>query len=84
MLRSYAQRFEADKLPVLQLVYFHGRGVCLGTIHACCLCVATELPAVVLSADYRLAPKHRLPEAIDDSAAALSCWLRGPARPIPR
>ncbi|CAL4977949.1 unnamed protein product [Urochloa decumbens] len=69
------------KLPVL--VYFHSGGFCLGSFaqphfHAGCLRLASELPAVVLSADYRLGPEHRLPAAIDDAAAALS-WLRGAA-----
>ncbi|VAH74222.1 unnamed protein product [Triticum turgidum subsp. durum] len=70
-----------DKLPVL--VYFHGGGYCLGsfaqpTFHSFCLRAASELPAVVLSVQYRLAPEHRLPAAIDDGAAFLS-WLRGQA-----
>ncbi|TVU21768.1 hypothetical protein EJB05_31426, partial [Eragrostis curvula] len=43
-----------------------------------CLRLPSELPAVVLSADYRLAPEHGLPAAIDDGAAALS-WHRGQA-----
>ncbi|XP_037417573.1 probable carboxylesterase 15 [Triticum dicoccoides] len=69
------------KLPVL--VYFHGGGYCLGsfslpTFHAFCLRAAAELPAVVLSVQYRLAPEHRLPAAIDDGAQFLS-WLRGQA-----
>ncbi|XBI62929.1 hypothetical protein VPH35_043442 [Triticum aestivum] len=69
------------KLPVL--VYFHGGGYCLGsfaqpTFHASCLRAAAELPAVVLSVQYRLAPEHRLPAAIEDGAAFLS-WLRGQA-----
>ncbi|KAG2586919.1 hypothetical protein PVAP13_5NG082581, partial [Panicum virgatum] len=71
----------AGKLPVL--VYFHSGGFCLGTFeqpnfHSGCLRLASELPAVVLSADYRLGPEHRLPAAIDDAVAALS-WLRGQA-----
>ncbi|CAM0948874.1 unnamed protein product [Alopecurus aequalis] len=73
----------ATKLPVL--VYFHGGGYCVGSLaqpgfHSFCLRVAAELPAVVLSAQYRLAPEHRLPAAIDDGAAFLS-WLRGQADP---
>jgi acetyl esterase/lipase len=66
------------KLPVL--MYFHSGGFCLGAFsqpnfHSGCLRLASELPAVVLSADYRLGPEHRLPAAIDDATAALS-WLR--------
>ncbi|RLM85931.1 putative carboxylesterase 15 [Panicum miliaceum] len=66
------------KLPVV--VYFHGGGFCIGSyawpiIHAACSRLAAGLGAVVLSADYRLAPEHRLSAAIDDAAAAL-LWLR--------
>lgn len=57
-LRVYSPSPPAScgKLPVL--VYFHGGGYVLGTFalpsfHACCLRLAGELPAVVLSADYR-------------------------------
>uniref|UniRef100_A0A0E0BXA5 Alpha/beta hydrolase fold-3 domain-containing protein n=1 Tax=Oryza meridionalis TaxID=40149 RepID=A0A0E0BXA5_9ORYZ len=67
------------ELPVL--VYFHGGGYCIGALdqspfHTFCLRAADELPAVVLSVQYRLAPEHRLPTAIDDGAAFFS-WLRG-------
>uniref|UniRef100_A0ACD5WGT8 Uncharacterized protein n=3 Tax=Avena sativa TaxID=4498 RepID=A0ACD5WGT8_AVESA len=66
------------RLPVL--AYFHGGGFCIGsyawpTSHACCLRFADELPAVVLSFDYRLAPEHRIPAAHEDAAVAL-LWLR--------
>uniref|UniRef100_A0ACD6A7U0 Uncharacterized protein n=1 Tax=Avena sativa TaxID=4498 RepID=A0ACD6A7U0_AVESA len=66
------------RLPVL--VYFHGGGFCIGsyawpTSHACCLRFADELPAIVLSFDYRLAPEHRIPAAHEDASTAL-LWLR--------
>ncbi|GJN05753.1 hypothetical protein PR202_ga23415 [Eleusine coracana subsp. coracana] len=67
-----------NKLPVL--VYFHGGGYCIGTYNQPGLPdlfrqrLAAELPAVVLSVQYRLAPEHRLPAAIDDGATFLS-WL---------
>lgn len=69
------------KLPVL--VFFHGGGFCVGSfdlpnIHACCLRLAGELPALVLSAGYRLAPEHRLPAAHDDARALVS-WIRAQA-----
>ncbi|XP_024317267.1 probable carboxylesterase 15 isoform X2 [Brachypodium distachyon] len=69
------------KLPVL--VYFHGGGyvICsfdLPNFHSCCLRLAGELPALVFSADYRLAPEHRLPAAFHDAASVLS-WVRAQA-----
>ncbi|EAZ38782.1 hypothetical protein OsJ_23185 [Oryza sativa Japonica Group] len=62
-LRMYAPANhggEEGKLPVL--VYFHGGGFCIASFelpnfHAGALRLAGELPAVVLSADYRLAPR---------------------------
>ena len=78
-LRMYKPTTNAgEKFPVL--VYFHGGGFCIGSFawpnfHAGCLRLAAELPAVVLSFDYRLAPEHRLPAAHEDAAAAL-LWLR--------
>ena len=37
--------------------------------------LASDLRALVVAPDYRLAPEHRLPAAIDDGLAALE-WLR--------
>ena len=73
------------KLPVL--VYFHGGGFCLCSFelphfHAGALRLAAELPALVLSADYRLAPEHRLPATHRDAEAVLS-WLRAQAEADP-
>jgi len=72
---------EGNKLPVL--VYFHGGGYCVGAydqpmFHFCCQRFAAELPAVVLSVQYRLAPEHRLPAAVEDAATFFS-WLRAQA-----
>nr|CAB3455745.1 unnamed protein product [Digitaria exilis] len=72
---------DETKLPVL--VYFHGGGFCIGSFanpgfHAATLRLAAELPAVVLAADYRLAPEHRLPAALHD-ADTLFSWLRSQA-----
>ncbi len=70
-VRIYRPRSAAagSKLPLL--VYFHGGGWVIGDIethHTMCqrLCEAGSL--VVVSVDYRLAPEHRFPAAVDD------CW----------
>ena len=71
-----------NKLPVL--VHFHGGGYCIGSYDQLGGAdhlrrrLAAELPAVVLSVQYRLAPEHRLPAAIEDGAAFLA-WLRAQA-----
>ncbi|KAF0901298.1 hypothetical protein E2562_039163 [Oryza meyeriana var. granulata] len=72
---------DGGKLPVL--VCFHGSGYCISaleqpTFYTFCLRAANELPAIVLSIQYRLALEHRLPTAIDDDAAFFSL-LRGQA-----
>ncbi|KAE8796162.1 putative carboxylesterase 15 [Hordeum vulgare] len=79
-VRMYRPPRREGKGPLPLLAYFHGGGFCIGSrawpsVHACCLRFAHELPAVVLSFDYRLAPEHRLPAAHEDAATALA-WLR--------
>jgi acetyl esterase len=59
------------------LVYFHGGGWVIGSIDthdgvARALCART--PCVVVSVDYRLAPEHRFPAAVDDAWAA-TAWF---------
>ncbi|MEB3982432.1 alpha/beta hydrolase fold domain-containing protein [Mycobacterium sp. 663a-19] len=59
------------------VVYFHGGGYVLGDAAAddpLCrdLCVRSD--AVVVSADYRHAPEHRFPAAVDDAMAAVR-WV---------
>ena len=59
-------------LPVV--LNFHGGGFALGNARQgdwICSTVAADLQALVISVDYRLAPAHRFPAAIEDCYAAL-------------
>ncbi|KAI5585843.1 hypothetical protein BDE02_06G171700 [Populus trichocarpa] len=62
------------------ILYLHGGGFCVGTrewpnCHNCCLKLASGLNALVVAPDYRLAPEHRLPAAMEDGLGALQ-WLQ--------
>jgi acetyl esterase len=55
------------------LVYFRGGGFVLGTLESCdrtCRDLAHRAGRVVVSVDYRLAPEHPFPAAVDDAYAA--------------
>ena len=57
------------------VVYFHGGGFVFGELRLgdwLCGNVAVTVGAVVVSVDYRLAPRHRFPVAVDDCYAALT------------
>ena len=59
------------------VVYYHGGGFVFGYLRMgdwLCGEVASRVGAVVVSVDYRLAPVHRFPAAVEDSYAALS-WV---------
>jgi acetyl esterase len=71
-----------DGLPLL--VYFHGGGWVLGglgTHDAVCRSLANAAGCAVLSVDYRLAPEHRYPAAVDDCYAA-TVWAVANARTL--
>lgn len=56
------------------LVYLHGGGFVVGDLDThdqACRRICAGADAVVLSVDYRLAPEHPFPAAIDDAVAAL-------------
>ncbi|WP_232820606.1 alpha/beta hydrolase [Halorussus litoreus] len=56
------------------LVYYHGGGWVLGTldsIDGACRRLARRGKCVVVSVDYRLAPEHPFPAAVEDAVAAL-------------
>lgn len=59
------------------LVYFHGGGWVVGNLNsvdARCRILADWTPVVVVSVDYRLAPEHKFPAAVEDSLAATQ-WV---------
>jgi acetyl esterase len=60
--------------PFPTIVYLHGGGFVIGdldTHDGVCRQQVRDVGAVVVSVDYRLAPEHRFPAAVDDSYAAL-------------
>jgi acetyl esterase/lipase len=63
------------------LVWLHGGGLMVGRPamdDGRCVAWARDLGLVVVSADYRLAPEHPFPAALDDAHAAWT-WLQGAA-----
>jgi acetyl esterase len=59
--------------PTGALVYFHGGGWVLGnirTVDGVCATLARRAQVTVVSVDYRLAPEHRFPAAVEDAWAA--------------
>jgi acetyl esterase len=70
---------EGQALPVL--VYYHGGGWVIGdldTHDTLCRQLANGSGCTVVSVDYRLAPEHCFPAAVDDADAAVR-WVRGQA-----
>jgi len=59
------------------LVFFHGGGWVIGDLDShdvVCRTLAHEGQLIVVSVDYRLAPEHRFPAAVDDAIAATE-WI---------
>ncbi|KAL9428274.1 hypothetical protein AB3S75_030292 [Citrus x aurantiifolia] len=87
-LRLYKPRSETTSSPLSKaklpiVAFIHGGGFCAGSrewpnSHNCCFRLAAELNALVVALDYRLAPEHRLPAAMEDAFAAMK-WLQAQA-----
>ncbi|NEU55290.1 alpha/beta hydrolase [Halorussus sp. MSC15.2] len=76
-IRVYRGSNPATGDPAPVLVYYHGGGWVLGTldsIDGVCRRLARRGECVVVSVDYRLAPEHPFPAAVDDAVASLR-WV---------
>jgi acetyl esterase len=83
--RSYTPRTLRRKdglAPVL--VFFHGGGWTIGDLDShdvVCRKLAHEGELMVVSVDYRLAPEHKFPAAVDDAVAATK-WIAEHAKQL--
>lgn len=68
-----------ESMPVL--VYFHGGGWVIGNLDShdvVCRRLANAGRCVVVSVDYRMAPEHKFPAAVEDCMAATEWVARSP------
>lgn len=74
-LRLYLPDGDGSK-PVV--VHYHGGGFVAGNLESndqLCRWLAADLGAIVVNVDYRLAPEHPFPAAVQDAVAAVR-WVR--------
>jgi acetyl esterase/lipase len=81
-LRIYRPRRQVGACGVV--LYCHGGGFVLGDLDAydsVCRTICFESGSIVVSVDYRLAPEHPFPAAVEDCLAALT-WVAGHAEEL--
>ncbi|TWG07391.1 alpha/beta hydrolase [Saccharopolyspora dendranthemae] len=74
----------SDRTGLPVLVYFHGGGWVLGDLEShdgLARTLANAVGAIVISVDYRLAPEHRYPAAVEDAYSA-TVWAAAHAEEI--
>jgi acetyl esterase len=80
-LRLYRGQDASSDKPQPALVFFHGGGWVIGDLEShdqACRALANATPCIVVAVDYRLAPEHKFPAAVDDAIAATG-WIAGNA-----
>jgi acetyl esterase len=80
--RHYAPGKGSERRPLL--VFLHGGGFVVGdldTHDSACRLLCRHAEVHVLAVDYRLAPEHPFPAALDDAAAAFA-WARANAEAL--
>lgn len=68
--------------PFPVLVFFHGGGWVLSNVDThdpLCRKIANRARCIVVSVEYRLAPEHKFPAAVEDCYAA-TCWVAEQAK----
>lgn len=80
--RVYKPWMAKASAPVL--VYYHMGGCVLGDLETChvfCSHIAERGGFIVISVDYRMAPEHKFPAAVDDAVASFR-WVRDNAKAL--
>ncbi len=79
----HARLYASSNEPAPGLLFLHGGGFVIGSLEthdSLCRQLALRSGRTVVALDYRLAPEHRFPAAVDDAWAALQALAAEPAR----
>ena len=76
-VRIYAPQASKEHSSLPVLVWYHGGGFVIGDLDShdsACRALANQAECLVVAVDYRLAPEHKFPGAVEDCEAALH-WV---------
>lgn len=76
-IRIYTPRKLAARETLPILVWYHGGGYVIGDLDShdsACRALSNQADCIVVAVDYRLAPEHKFPAAVEDCLAALN-WV---------
>ncbi len=80
-VRLYSPKPSAQPLPLL--IFYHGGGFVVGSLNSHdepCRVICQASGMAVLSVDYRLAPEHKAPAAVQDGVAAFEWAVANAAK----